>query len=86
MAGTGLQRDHCKECNKCFNNRTGTSMARLRTPNSATATALKDRSEDLGVQATGRFLGHRTPPFCGGKCTEPVRRTPGLPLLLPTKK
>lgn len=55
--GTVVQRYRCKGCSKCFNDRTGTSMARLRTPSSVVATALKGRSEGLGVRATGRLFG-----------------------------
>lgn len=55
--GTVLQRYRCKGCRKCFNDRTGSPMARLRTPSSVVATALNGRSERLGVRATGRLFG-----------------------------
>lgn len=55
--GTVLQRYRCEGCNQCFNDRTGTPMARLRTPSSVVSTALKGRSKGLGVRATGRLLG-----------------------------
>ena len=55
--GTVLQRYRCRGCSKCFNDRTGTPMARLRTPSSVVATALNGRSEGLGVRATGRLFG-----------------------------
>lgn len=50
--GTVLQRYRCQGCDKCFNDRTGTPMARLRTPSSVVATALKGRSEGLGPAVT----------------------------------
>jgi transposase-like protein len=55
--GTLLQRYRCKGCSQGFNDRTGTPMARLRTPSSVVATALNGRSEGLGVRATGRLFG-----------------------------
>lgn len=55
--GTVLQRYRCKGCSQCFNDRTGTPMAHLRTPSSVVATALNGRSEGLGVRATGRLFG-----------------------------
>lgn len=47
----------CKVCGKRFNERTGTPMARLRTPTIVVAAALNVRTEGLGVRATGRSFG-----------------------------
>lgn len=55
--GTSLQRYRCKECGKRFNERTGTPMARLRTPNSLVSFALNARTEGMGVRAAGRTFG-----------------------------
>ncbi|MCE2888586.1 MAG: hypothetical protein ACK6CP_13180 [Pseudanabaena sp.] len=46
----------CKECNKRFSERTGTSMSRLRTPASVISLALKMRSEGMQMRASGRVL------------------------------
>lgn len=51
------QRYLCQGCNKRFNERTSTPMARLRTPVSLVAAALNVRTEGLGVRATGRSFG-----------------------------
>ena len=51
-----LQKYLCKGCGKQFNERTGTPMARLRTPAPMIALALNVRTEGLGVRATGRVL------------------------------
>lgn len=55
--GVLLQRYRCNDCGKRFNERTGTPMARLRTPSSVVATALKSRTEGTGARATGRVFG-----------------------------
>lgn len=49
-------RKSCTACKKRFNERTGTPMFRLRTPQAVVETDLKARSEGLGVQATARVL------------------------------
>jgi transposase-like protein len=54
--GTPMQNDLCKSCGKRFSERTGTPMARLRTPTSTVSIALKMRSEGMGVRASGRVL------------------------------
>lgn len=55
--GMLMQRYRCRECGKQFNERTGTPMARLRTPSVIVATALNSRTEGLGVRAAGRLFG-----------------------------
>jgi transposase-like protein len=55
--GTQLQRYRCPECGKRFNERTGTSMSRLRTPSGVVSFALNARTEGMGVRATGRTFG-----------------------------
>jgi len=52
-----LQRYRCNDCGKRFNERTGTPMARLRTPSSVVATALHSRTEGMGARAAGRTFG-----------------------------
>lgn len=52
-----VQRYHCHACDKRFNERTGTPIARLRTPIETVAIAMNVRTEGLGVRATGRSLG-----------------------------
>jgi hypothetical protein len=42
---------------KRFNERSGTPIARLRTPVETIAIAMKMRSEGLGIRATGRVIG-----------------------------
>jgi transposase-like protein len=54
--GTQVQKYRCKGCQRTFNERTGTSMARLRTPQQTVTIALKMRSEGMGVRASGRVL------------------------------
>lgn len=54
---TSIQKYLCKTCGKQFNERTGTPMARLRTPASLVSFALTVRTEGMGVRATGRSLG-----------------------------
>ena len=44
----------CRSCGKRFNERTSTSMARLRTEPEIVSAALSVRSEGLGIRATGR--------------------------------
>jgi len=51
------QRYLCQGCGKCFNERTNTPMARLRTPATVVAAAINVRTEGLGVRATGRSFG-----------------------------
>jgi transposase-like protein len=51
-----IQHYLCKECQKRFSDKTGTPMARLRTPPEVVAIALKMRSEGMGVRASGRIL------------------------------
>lgn len=60
--GSRLQRYQCKACRKRFNERSGTPMARLRTPPSVVSFAISARSEGMGLRATGRTFGksHRT--------------------------
>lgn len=55
--GTRLQRYLCRGCNKQFNDRTGTPLARLRKSPAQVVKALHMRSEGLGVRATGRVEG-----------------------------
>jgi transposase-like protein len=52
--GQVVQDYRCRECHGNFNERTGTPMARLRTPSSVVEFALKNRSEGMGVRATER--------------------------------
>lgn len=47
----------CNACGRRFNARSGTPMARLRTPVETVEMALKVRGEGLGVRATARVLG-----------------------------
>lgn len=54
---TAVQKYLCKVCRKQFNNRTGTPMARLRTPSTVVTLAMSVRTEGMGVRATGRSLG-----------------------------
>jgi transposase-like protein len=55
--GKSIQRYLCNECGKRFNERSGTPLARLRTPVETIAMAIKMRSEGLGIRATGRVIG-----------------------------
>ncbi len=55
--GKSVQRYLCQECGRRFNERSGTPMAKLRTPTATISLALKARSEGLGLGATGRGLG-----------------------------
>lgn len=52
-----LQRYLCQACGRRFNERSGTPMARLRTPIATVEMAIKARHEGLGVRATGRIVG-----------------------------
>jgi transposase-like protein len=54
--GTPMQNYLCKDYGKRFSERTGTPMARLRTPTSTVSIALKMRSEGMGVRSSGRVL------------------------------
>lgn len=51
-----MQNYLCKACRQRFSERTGTPMARLRTPPSIVSMALKMRGEGMGVRASGRVL------------------------------
>ena len=55
--GTLIQRYRCKDCRKRFNERTGTPMARLRTPSLVVSYAINARTEGMGVRAVGRTFG-----------------------------
>lgn len=55
--GTLIQRYQCKDCNRRFNERTGTPMARLRTASSVVSYAITARTEGMGVRAAGRTFG-----------------------------
>jgi transposase-like protein len=55
--GKSIQRYLGNECRKRFNERSGTPIARLRTPVETIAIAMKMRSEGLGISATGRVIG-----------------------------
>ena len=46
----------CQTCRKRFSERTGTPMARLRTPTTTVSLAMKMRGEGMGVRASGRVL------------------------------
>lgn len=52
--GSPIQRYRCKECQKRYNERTGTPMARLRTEITVVGFALKARTEGIGARAAGR--------------------------------
>jgi transposase-like protein len=52
-----VQKYLCKDCQRQFNERTGTAMSRLRTPSAIVGAALNVRTEGLGVRATGRSFG-----------------------------
>ena len=56
-SGQIIQTYRCKDCGRRFNERSGTPMARLRTPPEVISMAMKVRSEGLGIRATGRVLG-----------------------------
>lgn len=56
-SGPVVQRYLCKDCGRRFNERSGTPMARLRTPVATVEMALKARHEGLGVRAAGRVVG-----------------------------
>ena len=47
----------CKDCGRRFNERSGTPMARLRTPVETVSMAITARTEGLGIRAAGRVLG-----------------------------
>jgi transposase-like protein len=51
-----VQYYRCRNCHRNFNERTGTPMARLRTPSQVVEFALKNRSEGMGARATGRVF------------------------------
>jgi transposase-like protein len=54
--GGSRQNYLCHSCQKRFSERTGTPMARLRTPTETVSLALKMRTEGIGVRASGRVL------------------------------
>ncbi len=47
----------CTDCGRRFNERSGTPMARLRTPVETISMAINARTEGLGIRAAGRVLG-----------------------------
>jgi transposase-like protein len=53
---TSIQKYRCRACTQRFNERTGTAMARLRTPLMLVSLAINIRTEGMGVRATGRAL------------------------------
>lgn len=53
---SSIQKYRCRGCTQRFNERTGTPMARLRTPAIMVSMAIKARTEGMGVRATGRVL------------------------------
>lgn len=55
--GACVQKYLCKSCRKQFNDRTGTPMARLRTPSAIVTLAMNVRTEGMGVRGTGRSFG-----------------------------
>ena len=55
--GPLVQRYRCKDCSRCFNERTGTPMACLRTSSSIVSSAINARTEGMGVRAAGRTFG-----------------------------
>lgn len=55
--GSVVQKYLCQACTKQFNERTGTSMSRLRTSSLIVSAALNVRTEGLGIRATGREEG-----------------------------
>lgn len=55
--GQVIQNYLCNGCGRRFNERSGTPMARLRTPVEQVEMAIKMRGEGLGVRATGRVVG-----------------------------
>jgi transposase-like protein len=54
--GSAIQHYLCKVCNKRLSDKTGTPMARLRTPTSLGSIALKMRGEGMGVRASSRVV------------------------------
>ncbi len=52
-----VQRYLCKTCGRRFNERSGTPMARLRTPAATVEMALNARGEGLGIRAAARVVG-----------------------------
>ena len=54
--GISVQRYCCLECGRRFNERTGTPMARLRTPTATVSMAMNVRTEGMGARATARTL------------------------------
>ena len=55
--GSLIQKYLCGNCGKKFNERTGTVMARLRTPVELVTIAMNVRTEGMGLRAAGRALG-----------------------------
>lgn len=54
--GRQVQHYLCKDCGKRFSDKTGTPVARLRTPSTLVSIALKMRAEGMGVRASSRVL------------------------------
>ena len=54
--GQVVQHYLCKACGRRFNERSGTPMARLRTPLATVSLAIKAGSEGLGIRATARVF------------------------------
>ena len=61
--GQVLQQYLCKACGRRFNERSGTPMARLRTPVATVEMAVNARHEGLGVRAAGRVVGKSPSPI-----------------------
>jgi transposase-like protein len=55
--GQVLQQYLCNTCGRRFNERSGTPMARLRTPVTTVEMALNARHEGLGIRAVARVVG-----------------------------
>jgi transposase-like protein len=55
--GQVLQQYLCNTCGRRFNERSGTPMARLRTPVTTIEMALNARHEGLGIRAVARVVG-----------------------------
>ncbi len=57
QSGQRVQFYRCHNCQRRFNDRTGTPMARLRTDSKVVEYALHSRTEGMGLRATGRVYG-----------------------------
>jgi DNA-directed RNA polymerase subunit RPC12/RpoP len=81
--GSVVQKYLCKVCNKQFNERSGTPMARLRTGSVIVCAALNVRTEGLGIRATGRSRAQvALDDYALLKNDWPSRKLTGLPLPL----